>query len=91
VLKKLFSLDNRTWSASFFNVVAMASALWALLNAKNANGTSLLMLFIFLYVQITYAQLGYRSRSQALLWGMVLSAVCTVGCILRVLILRGIL
>lgn len=90
MLKKLFSLNNRAWSASFFNVVAMFLQFWAIWSTRNSGGVSLGMMAIFLYVQITYAQVGYRDKSWALFWGMILSACFTVSVIVLTIVLRGV-
>ncbi len=85
---KLFSLDGRAWSASFVNIVAMALQFWALWTTNNVGGTSLGMLAIFLYVQITFAQLGRRDKSWALFWGMAISGVITTAIILFVVYIK---
>jgi len=87
-MKKLLSLDNRAWSASFLNAAAMANGFWTVWTSRNVSGTSLVMMVIFLYVQVTYAQIGYRDKSRALFWGMVVSAVFTIAIILFVLYFR---
>lgn len=87
-MRKLLSLDNRAWSASFFNVLAMASQFWTLWTTRNIGGTSLVMMVIFLYVQITFAQVGYRTKSRALFWGMVVSALFTTAIIVLMLYVR---
>lgn len=87
-MKKILSLDSRAWSASFLNAAAMANGFWTLWTSRNVSGTSLVMMAIFLYVQITYAQVGYKTKSLALLWGMVISAVFTTAIIVFVLYIR---
>ncbi len=87
-MTKLLSLNSRAWSASFFNVAAMALQLRALWTTKNVGGISLGMMVIFLYVQITFAQVGYRDKSWALFWGMVFSAIFTAAIIAFVLFVR---
>ncbi|MEK7200977.1 MAG: hypothetical protein AAB672_02515 [Patescibacteria group bacterium] len=87
-MRKLFSLDNRAWSASFFNILAMALQLWTLWTTKSVEGVSLGMMVIFLYVQITFGQVGYRTKSLALFWGMVFSAIFTTAIIVLVLYVR---
>ena len=71
---RLLTLEGRAWSASFLNVAAMALQLFALWNTWSLKGVSVGMLGIFLYVQITFAQVGRRDKSSALFWGMVASA-----------------
>jgi uncharacterized protein with PQ loop repeat len=78
MLRKLFSLDSRVWSASFLNVVAMGSQLHALWITRNADSMSLVMLVIFMYVQVTFTQLGYRNKSWGLFWGMLICLVITI-------------
>ena len=87
-MKKLFSLDSRAWSASFFNVLAMGLQFWTLWMTKNVGGVSLGMMVIFLYVQITFGQVGYRTKSRALFLGMVFSAMFTTAIIALVLYVR---
>jgi hypothetical protein len=87
-MQKFFSLDNRAWSASFVNILAMALQFWTLLTTRNVGGISLGMLAIFLYVQITFAQVGRRDKSWALFWGMAISAVITTTIILFVIYVR---
>ncbi len=77
ILKKIFSLDSRVWAASFLNVAAMASQLWTLLSTKNATGVSLTMLIIFICVQLTFAQVGYKAKVWGQFWGMIASAAIT--------------
>jgi hypothetical protein len=90
LLKKVFSLNSRAWSASILNVFAMASAFWTLWSSHDAKGTSFIMLGLFLYVQITFAQTGYRDKSWALFCGMVFSAFFTVGCIVLAILYKGV-
>jgi hypothetical protein len=87
-MAKIFSLNNRAWSASFFNVLAMALQFWTLWTTRNIGGISLGMMAIFLYVQITFAQIGRRDKSWALFWGMVFSAIFTMAIIAFVLYAR---
>ena len=87
-MKKLLSLDNRAWSASFFNILAMALQFWTLWTSRRVEGVSLGMMVIFLYVQITFGQVGYRTKSRALFWGMVFSALFTTAIIALVLYVR---
>ncbi len=61
---------------------------WALWTTNNVGGTSLGMLAIFLYVQITFAQLGHRDKSWALFWGMAISGVITSAIIVLVVYVR---
>jgi len=72
-LSQILSLDGRAWSANFCNVAALALQLYTVVATRNVGGLNLGMLVIFLYVQITFAQVGYRDKSRALFWGMALS------------------
>jgi uncharacterized protein with PQ loop repeat len=85
---KVLSLNSRAWQASFLNVLAMALQLFTLCTTKNIGGISLGMLGIFLYVQVTFAQVGHRDKSWALFWGMAASALLTTTIIIFVLYLR---
>lgn len=87
-MRKLFSLENRAWSASFFNIAAMALQFWTLWTTRNPGGLNFGMLAIFLYVQVTFAQVGYRDKSWALFWGMVFSAIFTTAIIVLTLCIR---
>ena len=87
-MKEILSLNNRAWSASFFNVLAMALQFYTLWTTKNVGGVSLGMLAIFVYVQTTFAQVGYRDKSWALFWGMVVSAFITTAIVLLVVYVR---
>ena len=78
-MRRLLSLENRAWSASFFNVLAMALQFRALWKSWDPSGLSLGMLVIFLYVQVTFAQVGRKTKERALFWGMVLSAAFTTA------------
>ena len=87
-MKRFFSLENRAWSASFLNVLAMVSQFSALCTTGRADGVSLVMLAIFLFVQITFAQQAYQKKMWALFWGMVLSFVFTAASTIFVIYVR---
>ena len=87
-MKRLLSLEARVWSASILNAVAVGAQLWTLIVTKNPAGLSLIMLGIFLYMQVTYAQLGLRTKQRAMFWGMAASAVFTSTIIALALLLR---
>lgn len=75
--RKIVSLEKRVWSAGALNVLAMAFQLWAILSTKNASGLSRGMLLIFVYVQITFAQAGWKHKEWGQFWGMIVSATIT--------------
>ncbi|OGZ44803.1 MAG: hypothetical protein A2844_01225 [Candidatus Ryanbacteria bacterium RIFCSPHIGHO2_01_FULL_48_80] len=87
-MKHLLSLEARVWSASILNAVAVGAQLWTLVVTKNPAGLSLIMLGIFLYMQVTYAQLGLRTKQRAMFWGMATSAVFTSAIIVLALLFR---
>lgn len=74
---KIVSLEKRVWSAGALNVLAMTFQLWAILSTKNASGLSRGMLLIFVYVQITFAQAGWRHKEWGQFWGMIASSAIT--------------
>ncbi len=71
------SLEKRVWSAGFLNVLAMALQLIAILSTKDVSGISRSMLLIFIYVQLTFAQAGWRHKEWGQFWGMAGSAAIT--------------
>lgn len=87
-MKRLLSLEARVWSASILNAVAVGAQLWTLAVTKNPAGLSLIMLGIFLYMQVTYAQLGFRTKQRAMFWGMAASAFFTSAIIVLALLFR---
>lgn len=87
-MKRLLSLEARVWSASILNAVAVGAQLWTLVVTKNPAGLSLIMLGIFLYMQVTYAQLGFRTKQRAMFWGMAASAAFTSAIIVLALLFR---
>ncbi len=87
-MKYFLSLEGRVWSASILNAVAVGAQLLTLLTTKNPAGLSLIMLGIFLYVQVTYAQLGWRTKQWAMLGGMAASAVFSTAVIVLAIIFR---
>lgn len=72
-----FSLENRVWAASFLNVAAMGFQLWAVLSLGSVAGLSRMMLVIFLFVQVTFAQVAAEKKIVGQFWGMVVSALIT--------------
>lgn len=74
-MKKFFTLDGRVWSASILNVIALALQLRALLWGGDPSTISKGMLLIFIYMQVTFAQAGYRTKMWGQFWGMSVSAV----------------
>lgn len=77
--KKFFSLDYRVWVAGFLNVVAMLFQLAAIIQAGSTAGVSRAMLVIFLFVQLTFAQVGWRTNVMGQFWSMILSAGVTTA------------
>lgn len=77
-METLLSLDTRLWISSFLNVVALAFGLWSIVKAGNVKGQSPYMYAIFLFMQITFAEAGYRNQLWGQFWGMAASAVITV-------------
>jgi uncharacterized protein with PQ loop repeat len=75
--KKFISLDYRIWVAGILNVVAMVFQLAAVIQAGSTAGLSRAMLVIFLFVQLTFAQVGWRTNVMGQFWSMILSAVIT--------------
>lgn len=77
--KKILTLDGRAWIATALNAVAMGFQLFALLKAgpEATKGISLITMAIFLYGQITFAQIGKRDSVPHLKWGMIASALIT--------------
>lgn len=71
----LFSLDGRVWSASILNAVLVAHQLLTVLRSHSTEGLSLVMMIGFLYMQVTYTQLGHKTKNWAMFWGMAASAV----------------
>lgn len=72
------SLENRVWAASFLNVAAMLFQLWAVIEAGSAAGVSRAMLVIFIFVQVSFAQVAQEKKIRAQFLGMVASAVVSV-------------
>lgn len=76
---KFFDLNRRAWTATILNVVAMSAQLKVLVQAgrEGAQHVSLVMMVIFLFGQITFAQVGHATKQRHLKWGMIFSAVVT--------------
>lgn len=75
--KRLFSLERRMWGANIVNVLALAAGPYSLLSARKADGVSLPMFFLFLFIQATYLEHGWREKKRRQFcgaWGSPLSA-----------------
>ncbi len=68
----------------------MAQGLQAVLTAQNTDSVSIRMYLAFLFIQVTFAEVGLRDRSWALFVGMVLSAIFTGSLIVYVVYVRNI-
>lgn len=77
-MKRLLSLDVRLWLSSSLNFFALASGLWSILSAQSVKGQSPIMYAMFLFVQLTYAEAGYKKKLWGQFWGMTASAVITI-------------
>ena len=77
-MRKLLSLESRLWVSSFLNVVALGFGLNSILEAGSVKGQSPWMYGIFLFMQITFAEAGYRKRLWGQFYGMAASAVVTI-------------
>ena len=74
-LPYLLSFDGRVWSASLLNALFLGFQLVKILQTKSVESVSLIMFAGFLYMQITYLQLGIKTRQKGLIVGMLLSAI----------------
>ena len=77
MLRKIFGLDTRVWSAGGFNVLAWAVQLESVVRTKSVSGLSLTMLVLAIYIQLTFAQVGWREKAWGQFWGMIIGAVLT--------------
>ncbi len=77
-MRKLLSLDFRLWVSSILNVLALLAGLMAILQTQNVKGQSPVMYVMFLIMQITFAEAGYRNKLWGQFWGMAVSAVITI-------------
>ncbi|MEU0539628.1 hypothetical protein ABZ319_07135 [Nocardia sp. NPDC005978] len=65
------------WSASFVNIAAVCLQLRRMWASRSAEGVSLGMLAIFVYVQSVFCLVGFHERQWALFYGMLGSFVTT--------------
>lgn len=77
-MERLLSLDSRLWISSFLNVFALASGLWSIVSAQSVRGQSPIMYLMFLFMQLTFAEAGYKKKLWGQFWGMAASAVITI-------------
>lgn len=77
-MKKLLSLDFRLWVSSILNVIALLSGLIAILQTHNVKGQSPTMYVMFLLMQVTFAEAGFRKKLWGQFFGMTVSAVITI-------------
>lgn len=82
------TLDWRVSTSSIMNALFLAYQFWTLWKTKRSEGLSLVMLWGFLYMQISFAQYGWQTKQVAVLWGMAASAGFTLMSILYALYLR---
>jgi len=87
-VKNPLSLDNRAWSAGFLNVLLLLIQLYHVWRAQTAEGLSLVMLVGFVYIQLTFVQVGYRSKEWGLFWGLIISFFVTAILIALVVYLQ---
>ena len=74
----LFRLDGRIWSASILNALFLFFQLRKIIQTKSAEGVSIIMFSGFVYMQITYMQLGYKTKQWGLFWGMLASVIISI-------------
>ena len=78
MIRKLLSLDSRMWISSTLNVIGVGFGLLAILQAGHIKGQSPMMYSIFLFIQVTYAESGYKMKIWPQFWGMSVSAVISI-------------
>lgn len=76
-MRNWISLDSRLWVSSILNVIAVGCGLISILATRSVQGQSPIMYGMFLFMQITYAEAGYRNKLWGQFWGMAASAVIT--------------
>lgn len=82
MLRKMFSLETRAWSAGFFNVLAWI--LQVVETSRTGTAPAIGFLLMGAYIQLTFAQIGWKEKTWGQFWGMTIGATLT----LTVLVLR---
>lgn len=87
-LKKLVSLESRTWFAGILNVFVLLLQAVKLLEVKDSTAISIPMFLGFCYIQVTLAQAGYRKKDWGQFWGMAVSTAASTLIIILAVIYR---
>ena len=82
VLRKIFSLETRVWTAGVVNVLAWALQPETVIRTRNVSGLSVPMLILGIYIQLTFAQLGWKQKEWGQFWGMAIGAILTSAVLL---------
>lgn len=82
------SLNNRLWLANILNVVALAWQVATLWEIRNAAGISIPTFIMFAYIQLTFAEFGWRNKNKVTFWGMLVCAALSGSIILTALYFR---
>lgn len=73
----VLTLDGRVYLASYFNAAFLGIQLWHVWRTRTVSGLSLGMFIGFFLMQLTFMQLGFKTRQWGLFGGMLCSAVIT--------------
>ena len=75
------SLEKRLWLANVLNIVALAWQVTTMWNVRSGAGVSPMAFLMIFYIQVTFAELGWRVKNKATFWGMIVCAVLSLAII----------
>ena len=87
-LISLFKLNTHVWLAGFANIFGLIFQLYTLINSQTSEGLSLVMCFMFSYIQFVYGRLGQKTKNKPLMWCMYTSFVIQMMIIIYVIAMR---
>ena len=74
-MKNPLSLQNRIWAAGILNIIALLFQIANLIQTRNSTGISLVTFLIFIFLNATLAQAGYKNKDWGQFWCMLIATL----------------
>ena len=85
LIRRLMSVQSRSYLAGFGNALVLLLQLIQIVQTHKVTGLSIPMFVGFLFIQVTFMEVGWRLKQYGQFLGMLCSAVITIAIIILTL------